>query len=208
MKKITLNVDGREMSFSEQELTAIVKKHLSSDTTSKVTTTKVVKKPTEGEWFEVKPQTIDKKLFEKERKDTKQELTRQLIIEAFAEMENNPEKYAKNFKTMIPKNTGPLKNIERLKEIACELGDHQADWVEQALEWAQRIANGEEWKTICNYGDTANWYRIVVWKNGCVRLVGGSINFYDNYPVSFIHDVDYYGCEFLPYVVPLIVCYE
>ena len=30
-----------------------------------------------------------------------------------------------------------------------------ADWVEQAFEWAQRISNGESWKTICNDADTA-----------------------------------------------------
>lgn len=206
--KVTLQVNGREMTFSEQELIAIVEKLLSSKTT-KQTTAKVAQKPTEDEWFEVKPQAIDQKLFEKKRKDTRQEKTRQLILEAFAEMKNNPEKYGKNFKTMMPKRDWESKTVAQLKEMACKLGDHNADWVEQALEWAQRIVNGESWKSICNDADTANWYRLVIWKDGYARLVGGSVDgigFYD--PASDVLDGicgDDYGTNG---TVPLVVLYE
>lgn len=106
--KVTLQVNGREMTFSEKALIAIVEKHLSSEATQKTTTTKVAQKPTEDAWFEVKPQTIDQELFKKKREDKWQEATRQLILEAFAEMKDNPEKYGKNFKTMMPKKEGPF----------------------------------------------------------------------------------------------------
>lgn len=206
--KITLQVNGREMTFSEQELIAIVEEHLSSKTTKQVTTAKVAQKPTEDVWFEVKPQTIDQKLFEKKRKDNRQEATRQLILEAFAKMKYNPEKYGKNFKTMMPKKTWSSKTVAQLKAMACELGDHNADWVEQALEWAQRIANGEGWETICNDADTANWYRLVVWKNGDARLIGGSVNCGNDYPASGVHGLNYHDNRHVNHTVPVVVLYE
>lgn len=130
-------------------------------------------KPTVGEWFEVKPQAIDQRLFETKREDYRQEAARKLILQAFAKMKNNPEKYGKNFETMMPKKTWDFKTVAELKEMASKLGDHNADWIEQALEWAQRIANGESWKAICNDKDTVRWFRLVVWKNGSARLAGG-----------------------------------
>lgn len=206
--KVTLQVNGREMTFSEQELIAIVEEYLSSKTTKQVTTAKVAQKPTEDERFEVKPQAINQKLFEKERKDRRQEATRQLILEAFAEMKNNPEKYGKNFKTMMPKKDWESKTVAQLKEMACKLGDHNADWVEQALEWAQRIANGEGWKTICNDADTANWYRLVVWKDGYTRIIGGSVYDGNDFPASGVHNFGYYDYGYTSSIVPLVVLYE
>ena len=207
MKPITLIVNGREMTFSEQELIAIVEKHLSSETTQQATIAKVAQKPTEDEWFEVKPQAIDQNLFEKERKDNRQEKTRQLILEAFAKMKDNPEKYGKNFKTMMPKKIWIDKTAAQLKEMASNLGDHNADWIEQALEWAQRIANGELWETICNDKDTANWYRLVVWKNGYARLVGGSVNGSNFDPASDVVSLNYDDDDDLSCTVPLVVLY-
>lgn len=57
--KITLQVNGREITFSEQELSSILEKHFSK--------VKVAQKLTENEWFEVKPHAIDQKLFEEKR---------------------------------------------------------------------------------------------------------------------------------------------
>jgi hypothetical protein len=207
MKKITLQVDGREMSFTEQELIAIVKEHLSKDTTKQTTTAQVAQKPTENKWFEVKPQTIDQRLFEKKRKDNRQERTRQLILEAFAEMKEYPEEYGKNFKTMMPKKTWDWITAAQLKEMASKLGDHNADWVEQALEWAQRISNGESWKAICNDRDTANWYRLIVWKKGYNRLVGGGINYSNLPPASCVSNDNFNNNVVLKFTVPLVVSY-
>lgn len=205
--KITLQVNGREMTFSEKELLAIIEKHL-SETTQQTITAKVAQKPTEDAWFEVKPQAIDQKLFEKKRNDNRQEATRKLILEAFAEMKENPEKYGKNFKTMMPQKTWSFKTVAQLKEMASNLGDHNANWVEQALEWAQRIANGESWEAICNNKDTANWYRLVVWKNGYARLVGGSVCDNNSKPASDVYNYDYYDDNSLNRTVPLFVLYE
>lgn len=206
--KVTLQVNGREMTFSEQELIAIVEKHLASKPTKQVTTVKVAQTPTEDEWFEVNPRAIDQKLFQEKREDSQQEETRQLILEAFAEVKSNPERYGRAFKTMMPKKTWSSKTVVELKKLACKLGDHNADWVEQALEWAQRIANGESWEDICNNRDTANWYRLVVWKSGYVRLVGGSRNNYSVIPASDILSSDYYDFCNLNDAVPLVVLYK
>ena len=206
--KVTLQVNGREMTFSEQELSSILEEHFSSKTTQQTTTAKVAQMPTEDAGFEVKPQAIDQKLFEKKRKDNRQEATRKLILEAFAKMKDNPEKYGKNFKTMMPQKTWKSKTVAQLKDMASNLGDHNADWVEQALEWAQRIANGESWEAICNDKDTANWYRLVVWKDGYTRLAGGSVSDNGNFPASDVDFSNYYDISTLSNTVPLVVLYE
>ena len=184
--------------------------------------TKVARIPTEGKWFKVNPLAIDQNLFKEERENSMQETTRQYILEAFEEMKMN-SKYAKPFKTMIPKKTWETKSVEELKKLAQRLGNHNADWVEQALEWAQRISNGESWDEICNKQDTANWYRLVVWKCGYARLVGGSRNGIgsnplsgdccaphglNSNPTSAVGHYQYYIYDNMSEVVPLVVKYK
>lgn len=206
--KVTLTVHGRKRTFSEQELITILEKHFSQIATERVSTAKLAQVPTEGKWFEVNPQAIDQNLFRNEREDSRQEKTRKLILEAFDEVKNSPAKYGKRFKTMMPKKTWKAKTVEELRQLACELGDHNADWVEQALEWAQRICNGESWKAVCNNADTANWYRLVIWKDGYAQNVGGSRLHGGKYPASEVYEFDFYSNDNLGCSVPLVVRYE
>lgn len=213
MKKITLQVNGREMTFSEEELASILEKHFGKEVQPKsmqaTDANRQVKiesahKPTEGEWFAVDPMAIDQSLFFRERDDKEQEWTRKVILEAFAEMKNNSV-YAKKFKTMMPEKTWILKPVEEMKKLAEDIGDHMGNWVEQALEWAQRIANGETWADISNYPDEAKWYRLVMWKNNDIRIVGGSRGYGDWRPAAHVNCgyISIYSC----YVVPLVVRY-
>lgn len=206
--KVTLPIHGREKTFLEQELIAILEKYLSNEAIEQTTTANVAQVPTEDQWFEVNPQAINQSLFQKKRKDERQEKTRKLILEAFAEVKSSPEKYGRKFKTMMPKKTWISKTVKELKQLACELGDHNADWVEQALEWAQRICNGESWEAVCNNVDTANWYRLVVWKNGYARLVCGSRDSFNYHPASDVSDYDYNSGDRIRSTVPLVVLYE
>lgn len=93
--------------------------------------------------------------------------------------------------------------------MASKLGNHNASWVEQALDWAQLIANGESWENICNAEDTANCYRLIVWKNGYACVVGGSV-YNNNYlPASYVHHhCFYYMGNVLLKTVPLVVSYK
>lgn len=206
--KVTLPIHGRERTFSEQELIAILEKHFSNEFTEQVTTAELALETTEDKCFEVNPQAIDQSLFQKKREDESQEKTRKLIVEAFAEVKSSPEKYDKKFKTVMPKKTWTSETVEDLKQVACKLGDHNADWVEQALEWAQRIFNGESWEVVCNNDDTANWYRLVVWKNGYARLVGGSLYGDCSSPASYVSSTDYDSDFSIELTVPLVVLYE
>ena len=204
--KITLPIHGRERTFSEKELIAILEKYFSNEATEQATTAKVAQVPTEDQWFEVNPQTINQSLFKKKRKDERQERTRKLILEAFAEVDKHPEKYASAFYTLMPeKKWNGLKTVAELNAYANDLDGQMADWVEQALEWAQRLFNGESWETICNNADTANWYRVILWKNGCYRLVGGSRNININYPASDVGNRGYYSNDRIIGAVPLVV---
>lgn len=198
MRNVTLKVNGRKMTFSEKEISSILEEHFSRQ------------KPTEGEWFEVKPQDINQKLFRRKRKNEEQERVRKIIIEAFVEMKENPEEYGRSFKTMMPEKTWDSKTVFELKKMACQLGDHNANWVEQALEWAQRIANGESWEAICDDVDTANWYRLVVWKYGYTRRVGGSSvdSEYIFYTASCVHDNNLDDYDHPYNTVPLVVLYD
>ena len=126
----------------------------------------------------------------------------------FAEMKESPEKYGKNFKTMISKKAWSTKTYRQLSKMASNLSDHNADWVEQALEWAQRIANGESWEAICNDKDTADWYRLVVWKEGNALLVGGSVHDDSDSSASNVDDYGYLDGSSLYDAVPLVVLYE
>ena len=169
----------------------------------------VTEKPAEGKWFEVNPLAINQQLFKKKREDLRQETTRNLILEAFSEVKKNPEKYGKSFKTMMPEKKWSSKTVAELKELAESLGDCIADWVHQALEWSQRLANGESWEAICNEADTANWYRLVVWKRGYSRAVGGSCKKDNSIPASDISGNVYWSnAARLGNTVPLVVLYK
>ena len=204
-KVITLPVEGREITFREEELIAILEEYFKM---------KVAQPPTEGNCFEVNPNSIKQELFQKERKYPAQERTRKIILKALREVKKHPERYAKPFKTLIPKlsDCEPYlqsvypPTVQDLINSAKKNGDHIANWVEQALEWAQRISNGEDWKAICNDSDAAEWYRLVIWKNGyTTKRVGGASHIDYKYPASRVSDDDFYSHDYMPYTVPLIV---
>lgn len=156
---------------------------------------------TEGNSFEIIPKMINKKLFKKSRKG-KQEEARLLILEAFEEVKLNPDKYYKSFRIIIPKKTWRVINGKSAQELAIQFKGHMVDWVEQALEWAQRIHNGESWEDVCNKPDKSKYYRIVIWKNGKIRIVGGSDN--NKYSMTDVCDYDFdFNNEFID-VIPLI----
>lgn len=173
-----------------------------------ITISNVVTKPTEGKWFEVNPKTINQKLFKQKRNDVEEQWTRQIILEAFKEVKNNPEKYAKTFETMMPEKTWPARTVFQLINLSSVLGDHMADWVEQALEWAQRIHNGETWESICNEPDTAKYYRLIIWKNGFAKIIGGSSveNCLDS--ATYLSRNLCHVSTILYHVVPLVVRYK
>ena len=160
--------------------------------------------PTEGKMFEVNPLQIDRSLFSKPKKG-QEEWTRKIIQEAFVEVDKNPERYWASFYTLIPAKTWiGFKTVTELEEYAKDAGDHMADWVEQALEWAQRISNGESWEAICSKPDDASWKRLAIWKNNHCRLVGDSRYSNTSYPATDLGN----GCDpttRLYHTVPLVV---
>ena len=168
---------------------------------------RIIGKPKEGILFEVNLSTIDLDLFEWSRRELNQENIRQLILDAFTEALNNP-KYAKPFKTFIPEKTWKVKSIKELKKVAEDLGGRVANWVEQALEWAQKISNGEPWEVICNLRDDADWSRLVEWKGGYGKLVGGSQKINFGVEPSFVSKFDYSDDQMTSYLVPLVVFYD
>lgn len=204
--KVTLLVNGRKMKFSKEELSTIVEKHFNTfEFKFEENVVKISEAPIEGKWFKVNPKAINQRLFWEKREDTVQEETRQLILEAFSKIDKEPERYAKSFETMIPPKTWEEKNVIEFKELAEKLGGHMADWVEQALEWAQRINNGETWEAVCNNPDTANWYRMIVWKNTCGRMVGGANQIAHNrIAASLVDHHDCYSFDKFINTVPLV----
>ena len=204
--KVTLLVGGVERNFTEEELIAILENHFgNAEKKGTQREAKSIQRPTEGVPFEVNPLGIDRNLFQENRKDSRQEWTRQLILEAFTKMDEDPTRYGKLFKTLMPEKTWNWKFVSDLIELADNLGGHVADWIEQALEWAQRISNGETWENICNNPDTANWYRLVKWKNGYYRLVGGSRKDNDYSPASYVVSFSYDSSSKIYFAVPLVV---
>lgn len=196
MKTVNLQVKGRRMKFTKAELETILEEYYFDFN----------KIPKEGKWFKVNPLAIDVEIFEFSRQDSKQEFLRQIILDAFVEVQNNP-KYAKPFKTLIPNKNWAIKDIDELKELPAKLGYHIADWVEQAFEWAQRIVNGESWEDLCNKPDTSNWYRLVVWKDGYTRFIGGSCIGNDTNSAACVSNYNVDSVYILSGTVPLMVSY-
>ena len=195
--------DGRKETFD-----SVVSFNVTEEQTAneECHTPEVAQPPSEGQPFEINPLGIDRSGFEKPMKDQRQERTRQIIQEAFAEVDKYPEKYASPFYTLIPKKKwNDYKTVAELKKYANDIGGMMADWVEQALEWAQRISNGESWEIICNNADTANWYRMIVWKYGYARLVGGSRNYNYGIPASGVCGLDSFSFFRIRSTVPLVV---
>ena len=207
--QVILTVLGRKCVFSEEELTAILERHF-SDKEAKATrevALPVTVRPTEGEWFRVNPATINREIFQESRENVREETTRLYILDAFSQLENNPGKYDRTFETLMPQKFWEWKTSEELKSLSAVLGHHMADWVEQALEWAQRIQNGETWEDICTSSDTAKWFRLVTWKDGHPRLIGGSTLRFPNgcQFASHVDDVYREPDEEIYWAVPLIV---
>lgn len=204
--KVSLIVNGREMIFSDEELVDILEKYY-ADLEIKNSNKKVIAKPTEGEWFEVNPKTINQKLFQSKRDDIIQEDTRQQILKAFDEVKRNPEQN-KPFETFMPTKTWEAKNLRGFRDLAKCFGDRMATRVEYYLELAQRISNGESWEAICNEPDTANWFRVVEFgaNEGC--FCGGSrcSNVKDSAAMCYDRFHDTYVCY--KNAVPLVVRYK
>lgn len=192
---MTLNVHGRKMIISDEEIKSILEKYFSS-------------KPQQGKWFEVNPLDIDQTIFEWKREDPNQERVRQIILDAFTEMKNNP-KYCKPFRTTFPERTWQTTTVEQILILADQLGDHVADWVEQALEWAQRIANNESWESLCNEPDESTFFRLVLSKYGDREwIVGGSWLYASHCPATDIGQCKANYYENLKHTVPLVVKYK
>lgn len=140
----------------------------------------------------------------KKRKDIKQEKTRKLIKEAFREFDAKPAQYPE-YETMVPEKTWVVDTIENIKKFSNMYGGNTANWVEQALEWAQLIANGVPWETLCNTQDFSQWYRVITWKDGEPRVVGGSVQGGNSCSATHIHAYNYTNSSTPGNVVPLIV---
>ena len=164
--------------------------------------------PREGIWFEVNPKTIKRSLFEEERLNSFQERTRRRILESLDEVNKNPDKYGRKFKTSMLKKTWDSKKAKELEEMACELGDHIVDEVEENLELAQRITNGETWEQICNLPDTANWHRLIKSKNDCFRRIGGAKLYNRDASPAVVSSRDFYDDDIFEDTVPLVAAYE
>lgn len=241
MSKITLTVNGQELSFSKEELSAILEQNCKEELSTilernckeepisiseqnfsnpKTETIEIVKT------FDVDPRLIDQTLFQEKREDQLEENTRIIILEAFEELKNNPEKYDKPFQTLWIKKTWDYKTVEELEYMVKNVGGHMTDWVEQSFEWAQRIANCEAWKHIRTvpYADDWAWqiirnipspdeqYRLVRWKNGKPIFVStGWDDYSDSYVGSnnngFVYNGNYYPDCRLMCAVPSIVRY-
>lgn len=200
-----LEVNGRKMHFSDEELIAILEKHFSNEEQP----IQIVEMPVEGKLFVVKPVKINRSLFSEERDNEEQEKLRKLILQAFDRLDNEPKKYRRTFYTFKPEKTWvEPQTVCQLRKMACKMGDHLTDWVEFALEQAQRIHNGESWESICNIPDTLNYNRLIVWKDGSYRIVGGSVKKGDIKSPSYIFGFGYESNCVLESVVPSVTSFK
>ena len=168
----------------------------------------IVLRPIEGVWFKVDPTSVNKELFMSKRNNISQEATRQFILDAFYEMEKYPERYERTFYTLVPKNLRSGRTIKELKTCTGMYNGCMANWIEQSLEWAQRISDGETWEDICIKHDTMTWYRLVEWKGGAIRFVGGASTSFIKCSATKVGTTNWTLNDMVYHAVPLIVRYE
>lgn len=199
--QVTLKINGREEVFSNvEEIISIKEEYPSYPLEGKKDPEPEVERS-----YLVDPKSINRKLFSKELSDSKQEEVRQLILEAFSMTRKEPERYNKAFKNVVPeKNWIGSKDVQDLINVAYGMNGCLATWVELALEWAQRISNGESWESICNISDENPYYRLVEWKDKTIRSIGGSHNTFDMSPTAKIGEEQHSVEEHVLFAVPLV----
>lgn len=203
--KITLQINGQERSYSEEELISKLNEleELKSKSRINLSTIEVAQKPTVSKCFSVDPNSIDQDLFSKERTEKIfEEPVRLQILKAFEEVRNNPQRYSKKFKTFIPEKNWGGRTVRELEEMAIETGGTLTDIVDQRLEWAQRIQNGESWDEVCRMKDPIEYSRLVAsGKDYYMYMVGGMAK-----NSTFFTNIFINNCEST--IVPLIKFYE
>lgn len=204
--KLTLQINGREMTFSEEQLIAILKNHFSGEQED-IVAEEVTKNPIVGTCYLVTPSSINKDLFKEERKDPCQEEIRKLILEAFEELDKKRFQICKPFKIIVPEKTWTIKNVQELKQIAIDLGGQTTNWIEQALGWAQQINDGTTWEDLCNKKDKHACYRLIIWKDGTCKIIGGSIKDAKLNSLTSISDLSYKDEHLVINTVPSITQY-
>ena len=204
--KVILQINGREMTFSEEQLIAILEKHFSIEQENNAAE-EVVKNSIVGTCYEVKPSSINKDLFKEERKDPCQEEIRKLILEAFEELDRIRFQICKSFKIIVPEKTWTIKNVRELKALAIDLGGQTTNWIEQALGWAQQINDGATWEDLCNKKDKHVCYRLIIWKDGTCKNIGGSIKDSNHNSLTNISDKSYDEEDLAINTVPSITQY-
>ena len=165
---IELTVNGCKESFTQEELSAIVAKSRTHNFG------KEVERPKQGVCFKVRPSTINRMLFDEKREHPDEEKVRLWIKDALFEMDKNPSKYERDFFSLIPKRQWGDKSVEEVLNYATTIGGVTMDWIEAGIEISQRISNGENWHRVCRELDDIKQNRIIIWKNGCPRFIGGS----------------------------------
>lgn len=166
VKSILLPVYGREQSFSEEELIELFEKFFPTRSIFEI-----LDENQKG--YEVRPFTINQKIFLKECDDKKKEFFRLAILKAFEFLDCNPHLYLKSFQIVIPKKEDiedyvkkdrcwaiigcqnkeqyyqQKLNLTTFIKYALEQGyepyteSHMTDWIEFCLFIAQRISNQE-----------------------------------------------------------------
>lgn len=168
---------------------------------------KNAKKAIEGTLFLVKPMEIDRSLFEKNKLigDANREWIGEIIREAFEEFDNEHEKYGAQFYIFIPEKKweGYIK-VQTLKNYAKKCGGRVTDWVEWALQQAQRILNGESWEVVCDGIVLSPKIVMILWKKRRYRVVGNLCLHYAVFPLYEVDRSGYYSYNKIKNVVPSI----
>lgn len=121
--------------------------------------------------FEIGMREFSKIRFNHAEESEREENIRRLLCEAFCEVKRHPT-YQRRIEIVIPEKVYSVQTGYEMEKMSQSMGGHIADWVELSLYWAQKIQ--EKGWNLCHEQDDNPFYRIVVWKNGKYRLIGGA----------------------------------
>ena len=196
--RITLFVNGHEMSFSEEALIKIVSEYF----LAKEVSHEKEKNRIEGRWHSVSLNEINEDFFKHPRESQRQEETRKTINEAIA-IAKKDGKY-RNFEIQIPEKRWKSKTLSEMKDYAKKQKLHVANWIEVALWWATQIKNESDWHKLCDIEEDAEWYKVVEWKN-TLAYIGNCTSNGGRAPMTEVFECGYLNriqiCDSVPILV-------
>lgn len=126
-------------------------------------------------WITVDPANINRALFESQRVNEQEELTRKRILAGLDAVKEQPQKYGRIFEVRLSKKDLYSFSEIEIERYSKEVGDGLEDYIQKYLEWGQTISkdkgSDDVWKKLCQLPNSKKC-QLIKGKNGDYWITG------------------------------------